>query len=447
MKSAERGEPVTVVGAGLAGCEAAAAMARAGVRVRLMEQKPSRYSPAHSLPGPAELVCSNSLKSESEETAHGLLKAELRELGSVVLTAADRSRVPAGSALAVDRARFSAAVAELLAAEANVTYLEGEAVDAPPPGEVILATGPLTSQGLADWLAARTGDGKDLYFYDALAPIVATDSLDHDVVYPASRWGKGGADYLNCPMSEQDYTAFVAALRQAERTPLHEFEQARYFEGCLPVEVLAERGDDVLAFGPMRPVGLERDGQRPHAVVQLRPENTARTAYNLVGFQTKMTHAAQARVFRMIPGLERAEFLRYGAVHRNLYVDAPAVLGEGLKLNGEPRVRLAGQITGVEGYVESAAVGLLVGLMVAAERTGAVLPLPPADTAIGALLAHVRGQTGAAAFEPMNIHFGLLPPQRARGRRNRRLAAVRQARQSFAAWLAEAGLAQEVEER
>lgn len=447
MTLADLSGPVTVVGAGLAGCEAAAAMARAGVPVRLLEQKPRRFSPAHSLPGPAELVCSNSLKSDAEDTAHGLLKAELRDLGSVVLAAAERSRVPAGSALAVDRARFSAAVTELLAAEANVTYLEGEAVDEPPPGEVILATGPLTAQRLAGWLAERTGGGRDLYFYDALAPIVAADSLDHDVVYAASRWGKGGADYLNCPMSEQEYTAFVNALRQAERTPLHEFEQARYFEGCLPVEVLAERGDDVLAFGPMRPVGLEREGQRPHAVVQLRPENTARTAYNLVGFQTKMTHAAQARVFRMIPGLERAEFLRYGAVHRNLYVDSPAVLDEGLKLMAEPRVRLAGQITGVEGYVESAAMGLLVGLMVAVERTGEAFSPPPPDTALGALLAHVRGQTGAATFEPMNIHFGLLPPQRARGRRNRRLAAVRQARRSFAAWLAETGLAQEVEER
>ncbi len=435
MNDARSQQPVTVVGAGLAGCEAAVALARRGVPVCLLEMKPAVYSPAHSLPGPAELVCSNSLKSDSPDTAHGLLKAELRDLGSVLMRAAEDARVPAGSALAVDRERFSRAVAGLLAAEDGIHYREGVEVTEPPDGDVILATGPLTGRALAGWLRARIGCGEDLYFYDALAPIVSADGLDRDKMFAGSRWGKGGDDYLNCPLIEEEYRRLVEALREAECTPLHAFEKARYFEGCLPVEVLAERGDDVLAFGPLRPVGLEHEGRRPFAVVQLRSENRERTAYNLVGFQTKLTRQAQARVFRTIPGLDRVEFLRYGAVHRNLYVNAPAVLDDGLRLRAAPAVRLAGQIVGVEGYLESAAMGLLAGLMIAFERRGREPPGPPQDTALGALYAHVRGRTGAAGFEPMNIHFGLLPAVKARGRKRRRQLAVERARRSFAAWM------------
>jgi methylenetetrahydrofolate--tRNA-(uracil-5-)-methyltransferase len=433
---------VTVVGAGLAGCEAAWVLARKGVQVDLLDMKPQEQTPAHSLPGPAELVCSNSLKSDSDETAHGLLKAELRDLGSLILEAAEAARVPAGSALAVDRQVLSERVEALLVAQPTLQYLTGARVDEPPAGQVILATGPLTASGLVEWLRQRIGGEQDLYFYDALAPIVSAESIDLDVAFAASRWGKGGDDYLNCPFDESQYRAFVEALRAAERTRLHDFEQARYFESCLPAEVLADRGDDVLAFGPMRPVGLEHEGKRPFAVVHLRSENKARSAFNLVGFQTKLTRSAQAEVFRSIPGLGRAEFLRYGAVHRNLYVNSPQVLGVDLGLRSEPRVRLAGQITGVEGYMESAAMGLLVGLWTAASLQGRAFTPPPADTAIGALYAHVRGTTGAEKFEPMNIHFGLLPPVKARGRKARRLKAIERARDSFAAWLS-TGLAGE----
>ncbi|HOX45214.1 MAG TPA: methylenetetrahydrofolate--tRNA-(uracil(54)-C(5))-methyltransferase (FADH(2)-oxidizing) TrmFO [Myxococcota bacterium] len=429
-------DPVHVVGAGLAGCEAAWALARAGLPVSLWEQKPRTSSPAHRLPGPAELVCSNSLKSDDPDSAHGLLKAELRALGSIVLAAADEARVPAGTALAVDRAGLSQGVARRLAGLPGLELRAGEALEAPPAGEVVLATGPLTDGALAGWLRARVGDGP-LYFYDALAPIVSADGLDLARLFAGSRWGQGGqGDYLNSPLDEPAYRRFVEALLAAPRTPLHAFEAARYYEGCLPVEVMAERGPDTLAFGPMRPVGLEVDGRRPFAVVQLRAENLARTAFNLVGFQTKLTQPAQREVFRLLPGLERAEFLRFGAVHRNLYVRSPEVLDDGLRLRAEPRVRLAGQITGAEGYVESAAVGLLVGHLLAAERAGRRFEPPPAETALGALYAHLRGRTGAQVFEPMNIHFGLLPHAPGRGKRARQAAALLRARQAFAGWLA-----------
>jgi methylenetetrahydrofolate--tRNA-(uracil-5-)-methyltransferase len=428
---------VHVVGAGLAGCEAAAVLARAGIAVRLWEQKPRAYSPAHQLPGPAELVCSNSLKSEAEDSAHGLLKAELRALGSLVLAAAERARVPAGSALAVDRRLFSARVDEDLRALGALELCFGEPLREPPEGQVILATGPLTEGGMADWLRARLGP-EPLYFYDALAPIVAADSLDRGRVFAGSRWGRGGQDdYLNCPLDEDAYRRFVRALVQAPRAPLHDFERVQHFEGCLPVEIMAERGEDTLAFGPMRPVGLEVDGRRPFAVVQLRAENLERTAFNLVGFQTKLTQAAQREVFRLVPGLERAEFLRYGAVHRNLYVRAPEALDDALRLRAEPRVRLAGQITGVEGYVESAAVGLLAGCMLAAELASRPFVPPPPETALGALVAHLRGRLGAPRFEPMNIHFGLLPRAPGRGKKDRQVHALRRAREAFAAWRAQ----------
>ncbi len=426
--------PVHVVGAGLAGCEAAAALARSGVPVVLWERKPRSSSPAHHLPGPAELVCSNSLKSDDPDTLHGQLKAELRALGSVVLAAADEARVPAGSALAVDREGLSLGVARRLAALPGLALRAGEELTAPPAGEAVLASGPLTDGGLLDWLRARVGDAP-LFFYDALAPIVAADSLDRAALFAGSRWGRGGeGDYLNCPLEEADYRRFVQALRAAPRTPLHAFEEARYFEGCLPVEVMAERGEDTLAFGPMRPVGLQHLGRRPFAVVQLRAENRAGSAYNLVGFQTKLTQAAQREVFRLLPGLGRAEFLRFGAVHRNLYVRSPEVLDDALRLRAEPRVRLAGQITGVEGYMESAAVGLLLGHMLATERAGRALAPPPPETALGALYAHLRGRSGAPAFEPMNVHFGLLPPAPGRGKRARQAAALARARAAFAGW-------------
>ncbi len=436
----DSGGTVTVVGAGLAGCEAAVALARGGVHVRLLDMKPAKFSPAHKMEGPAELVCSNSLKSDSLDTAHGLLKDELRQLGSILLEAADVARVPAGSALAVDRVLFSRAVQNILSRQKLIEYNKSTEVTIPPEGDVVLATGPLTSHELATWLKKRAGCAQDLYFYDALAPIVSADSLDMDKIYSGSRWGKGGDDYLNCPMDKKQYTRFVEALRKAQRTPLHDFEEPKYFESCLPVEVLADRGDDVLAFGPMRPVGLEHDGQKFHAVVQLRPENSERSAFNLVGFQTKLTYTAQDQVFRLVPGLENVEFLRYGAVHRNLFVNSPVVLDDELRLKSANRVRLAGQIVGVEGYMESAAIGLLVGLMMARQANGAHFDPPPHDTALGALWNHIRGREQKKVFEPMNIHFGLLPPVKARGKNNRRKIAVRRARTSFSKWLDLAGL-------
>jgi methylenetetrahydrofolate--tRNA-(uracil-5-)-methyltransferase len=427
--------PVTIVGAGLAGCEAAVILARQGFNVELLEMKPASFSPAHQLDGPAELVCSNSLKSDSLDTAHGLLKDEMRRLKSVVMQAAEIARVPAGTALAVDRAKFSGAVRAVIDDYAQIKYRPGVEVSDLPDGDVIIATGPLTSASLTEKLQAIIGDQADLYFYDALAPIIDAETIDRDIVFPASRWGKGQKDdYLNCPLNEEQYRAFVAALRAAPCTPLHNFEQAQYFEGCLPVEVLAERGDDTLAFGPMRPVGLEQDGARPFAVVQLRCENREKTAYNLVGFQTKLTQAAQKSVFRMIPGLEQVKFLRYGAIHRNLYLNAPKVLNETLGLVAQPRIKLAGQITGVEGYMESAAMGILAGLFVATEKSGQPVDFPPPETALGALYAHVRGLQATRPFEPMNIHFGLLPDTGMRGRKKRRQAAIERGLQAMKEW-------------
>jgi methylenetetrahydrofolate--tRNA-(uracil-5-)-methyltransferase len=423
-----------VVGAGLAGCEAAVQLARHGIPVRLLEMKPGAYSPAHSLPGPAELVCSNSLKSDSTDTAHGLLKREMRRLGSVILEAAEKTRVPAGSALAVDRNKFTEATSAILERYREIDYESDVEVDEIPEGMVILATGPLTSKPLATALKNKLQSDEDLFFYDALAPIVDAESIDNSKVFRASRWGKG-EDYLNCPLSEDEYRQFLNALRAAPRTQLRDFEDQRYFEGCLPVEVLAERGEDTLAFGPMRPVGLVHQGARPHAVVQLRAENRENTAYNMVGFQTKLTQTGQREVFRLIPGLERAEFLRYGAVHRNMYVNAPVELNRALGLQSDPRVRLAGQIVGVEGYVESAAMGLLAGLMTARELRSEPVEPPPAETCLGALCKHVRGEFADKRFEPMNIHFGLLPDTGLRGRVKRRKAAGQRADKALEEWM------------
>jgi methylenetetrahydrofolate--tRNA-(uracil-5-)-methyltransferase len=445
---------IVVVGGGLAGCEAAWQLAERGLDVILRESKPEVMSAAHSTPLLAEIVCSNSLRSDAVETPAGLLKAELRRAGSLILGCADATRVPAGEALAVDRFAFARLVPARIAGHPR-TRLERRVVDALPDGDAIVATGPLTGGRLARELGELCG--RPLYFYDAIAPIVDGESIDLGVAFRASRWGHDTApavaggdadadgdgelgDYLNCPLDRDEYAAFVDAVRQGRKVAPHSFEEARYFEGCLPIEVMADRGLDVLAFGPMRPVGLTdpRSGKRPHAVVQLRPENRHRTAYNLVGFQTRLAYPDQQRIFRMIPGLGAAEFLRMGSIHRNSYVDAPRLLGPELELRGRPTVRLAGQITGVEGYIESTAMGLLAGRFAAARATGGVAAPPPPESAMGALYQHVtRARAAREPFEPMNINFGLLPPLRGRApKRERRRLYVERATAAFSAWVA-----------
>ncbi len=431
-------EPVAVIGAGLAGSECAFQLSRLGISATLHEMKPQRRSPAHKSDQCAELVCSNSLRSDSIQSAIGLLHAELRDLGSLVLGCADQCRVPAGDALAVDREKFSALVTGRLAAEARIELRRGEVLQL-PEGMVVIATGPLTSEALTRELASYVGE--KIYFYDAIAPIVSADSIDLEIAFAQSRYGKGGGDdYLNLPMTRDEYLAFVRTLRAALKVVPHEFEEPRYFEGCLPIEVMAERGDDVLAFGPMKPVGLSdpRTGRRPHAVVQLRKEDLAATAYNIVGFQTRLTWPEQQRIFRQIPGLARAEFLRLGQIHRNTFIDAPKLLGEDLSLRAEPRLYFAGQIAGVEGYVESAACGYLVALAVAARLRGRQWLPPPPTTALGALYRHV---TGAAhpenyAYQPTNVIFALFPPLPGRvSKQQRRARFAQRAREDFAKWL------------
>ncbi len=404
--------PITVIGAGLAGSECAWQLARLGHRVVLCEQKPGQRSPAHQSPGFAELVCSNSMRSDNPESAIGLLHAELRRVGSLILTAADAHRVPAGDALAVEREGFSAHVQRALATHPLVTVEAGE-VTAVPEGLVVFATGPLTSPALTEALGPFVGE--KLYFYDAIAPIVAADSIDLSVAFRQSRYGKGGGDdYLNLPLNEAEYRRLVAELRAGARVTPHAFEEPRYFEGCLPVEVMADRGDDVLAYGPMKPVGLTdpRTGQRPHAVVQLRMEDRAGTAWNLVGFQTRLTWPEQKRIFALIPGLERAEWVRLGQIHRNTFLDSPRLLGRDLSLQREPRLFFAGQITGVEGYVESTGCGYLTALAVHARLTGTPFVPPPAGTALGAIYRHVTGEAHPAdyRYQPTNVVFALFPP-------------------------------------
>ncbi len=431
-------EPVTVIGAGLAGSECAVQLARRGIPVRLCEMKPARRSPAHRTDGPAELVCSNSFRSDSPDTPIGLLHAELRRLGSVILGEADRARVPAGEALAVDRERFSTGVEQALAAAPGLERVVGE-VESLPAGDVVVATGPLTSEALTRALARWTGD--KLYFYDSIAPIVAADSVDEAVAFRASRWGRGdGADYLNLPLDEPEYRAFVRALLSAEKVVPHAFEEARYFEGCLPIEVMAERGEETLAHGPLKPVGLEdpRTGRRPHAVVQLRQEDLGGTAYNVVGFQTRLTWPEQRRVFRTLPGLGKAEFLRMGQIHRNTFIDAPRLLAADLSLRAEPRVWFAGQISGVEGYVESAGSGYLVALAVVARRQGRAFVPPPAETALGALYRHVTGAAHppGTEYQPSNVTFGLFPPLPGRvSKSGRREAHAARARAALRGWI------------
>ncbi len=406
---------VTIVGGGLAGSEAAWQLSRAGVAVELREMKPWRRSPAHVQDGLAELVCSNSLRSDNPSNAVGLLHEELRRLGSVILAAADATRVPAGDALAVDRERFSALVTHRLEGSPGVTVVREEVTSLPPPPELALvATGPLTSDSLAAEIAALAG--ARLHFYDAIAPIVAAESIDMEVAYARSRWGKGqGDDYLNLPLDEAQYRAFVEALVAGEKVAPHGFEEPRYFEGCLPIEVMAERGTEVLAHGPMKPVGLEdpRTGRRPHAVVQLRREDAAGTAYNLVGFQTRLTWPEQRRVFRaFIPGLARAEFLRLGQIHRNTFLEAPRLLAPDLSLRERPHLFFAGQIAGVEGYVESTACGLLAARAILDRLAGRPFRAPPPATAIGALHRHLTGEAHPPGYDyqPTNVVFALFPP-------------------------------------
>jgi methylenetetrahydrofolate--tRNA-(uracil-5-)-methyltransferase len=408
--------PVHIIGGGLAGSEAAWQLAQAGVPVVLHEMRPVRGTAAHVGAGLAELVCSNSFRSDDpERNAVGLLHEEMRRCDSLVLRAADRHKVPAGGALAVDRVGFSDAVEAALAAERLIEIRREEVAGLPPPewDEVIIATGPLTSPALAAALAALTGEDQ-LAFFDAIAPIVYRDTVDFAQAWFQSRYDKGeGADYINCPLDRAQYEAFVAALLAGEKTQFHEWEKSTpYFEGCLPVEIMAARGTETLRFGPMKPVGLRdpRTGTRPHAVVQLRQDNALGTLYNMVGFQTKLRHGEQKRILRMIPGLERAEFARLGGLHRNTFINSPLLLDRQLRLKAMPRLRFAGQITGVEGYVESAAIGLLAGRFAAAARHGADLAPPPPTTALGALLRHITGDAEARGFQPMNINFGLFPP-------------------------------------
>jgi len=412
--------PIHIIGGGLAGSEAAWQIARRGVPVVLHEMRPVRQTDAHVTDRLAELVCSNSFRSDEWQTnAVGLLHAELRRCGSLIMRAADANKVPAGAALAVDREGFAAAVTAAIKSEPLITTVREEIAGLPPQDwdSVIVATGPLTSAALADAIRRLTGEDS-LAFFDAIAPIVYRDTIDFDRAWFQSRWDKAGpggdgADYINCPLDRDQYEAFIDALLAGEKTEFKEWEASTpYFEGCLPIEVMAARGRDTLRFGPMKPVGLvdPRTGKRPYAVVQLRQDNALGTLFNIVGFQTKLKHAEQKRIFRMIPGLEKAEFARLGGIHRNPFINSPKLLDGTLRLKAEPRLRFAGQITGVEGYVESAAIGLLAGYFAADERRGRRPTPPPPTTALGALLNHVTGGADAKMFQPMNCNFGLFPP-------------------------------------
>lgn len=404
---------VTIVGAGLAGSEAAWQLLKRGISVRIYEMRPARLTPAHKTGMFSELVCSNSLRSDDPLNAAGLLKNELRMAGSLIMEAAELARVPAGSALAVDREVFSSYITERITGHPLSTVINDEVKEV-PSGTVIIATGPLTSSALSDALGRMLGR-EHLYFYDAIAPIVDAESIDLTVAFRASRYNKGGDDYLNCPMSREEYDRFYDALIKADQVEAREFEDARFFEGCMPIEVMAGRGRDTLRYGPMKPVGLidPRTGKEPFAVVQLRAENREETAYNMVGFQTRLKWPEQKRVFRMIPGLENAEFLRYGSIHRNTFINGPLFLDKDLSLKDRPRIHMAGQITGVEGYIESTAVGLLAGLFVWRKLVGRDAVLPPVETAHGALLRYVT-ESDPKGFQPSNINFGLLPPPEGR---------------------------------
>ena len=435
---------IKIIGAGLAGCEAALWLADHGVQVDLYEQKPVKFSPAHKSAGFAELICSNSLKAERPDSASGLLKIEMRMMGSHLLDAAETARVAAGGALAVDRDVFSTAVTEMVEKNSGITVHREEVTALDESVPVLVASGPLTEGALAEQIAALTGSHR-LSFFDAVAPIVSAESLDMEKIFAASRYGRGEADYLNCPFNKLEYETFYNELLNAERAPLHDFDgELTVYEGCMPIEVMAGRGADTMRYGPLRPVGLRdpRTGHRPWANVQLRAENKERTLYNIVGFQTNLKWGEQKRVFRMIPGLENAEFVRYGVMHRNTFLDAPRVLNAGLFLNEHPNVFFAGQITGFEGYMESAACGLLAARSLYARLTGRQLPPPPADTMCGALLQYLT--TENKHFQPMGANMGILPPlpaeTRPRDKRLRYMAVAERAVASFQQWLDETSL-------
>ena len=438
-----------IVGGGMAGSEAAWVAAKAGLDVVIHEMRPKVGTFAHQTGKLAEMVCSNSFRSDdSEQNAVGLLHWEMRAAGSLTMEAADHHRLPAGGALAVDREPFSDYVTQRLRALANVTVVEEEIAGLPGDGHWIFATGPLTSPALGAALQAETGADR-LAFFDAIAPIVHADSIDRTVVWAQSRYDKGETEderkaYLNCPMTKPQYEAFIDALLAADKTEFHEGETASYFDGCLPIEVMAERGRETLRHGPMKPVGLtnaHRPGEKAYAVVQLRRDNALGTLYNIVGFQTKMKYGAQTEVFRMIPGLEQASFARLGGIHRNTFMNSPTLLDGEMRLKSRPHIRFAGQVTGVEGYVESAAMGLLAARLAIAELTGRTLPPVPPTTAMGALVTHITGGAEAKSFQPMNVNFGLFPPVEGlragrRGRRDRYKAYTDRAKADWSAWLA-----------
>jgi methylenetetrahydrofolate--tRNA-(uracil-5-)-methyltransferase len=424
-----------VVGGGLAGCEAAWQAASRGTKVTLFEMKPVRFSPAHRSGNLGELVCSNSLKSNSLENAIGLLKEEMRQLGSLIMEAADHTRVPAGGSLAVDREAFSAYVTRALEERDDVGLIRMELGRLPPHLPTIIATGPLTSDRLAKEIRDLTGT-RSLYFYDAISPIVTRESINMDATFRASRYGKGGDDYINCPMTREQYYRFIGELLRAERVPARDFERAIPFEACLPIEDMADRGVDTLAFGPLKPVGLvdPETGRQPFAVVQLRQDNLTETLYSMVGFQTKLKWREQERIFRMIPGLERAEFVRFGSQHRNTFINAPKVLRSTLQMKRRSNIFFAGQLTGVEGYVESAAMGLLAGLNGHRLMDGMDPVIPPPTTGLGSMVAYIT-RYPLKDFQPMNVNFGLFPQlsQRLKGRLKRRRLAERALR-DLQAW-------------
>jgi methylenetetrahydrofolate--tRNA-(uracil-5-)-methyltransferase len=433
---------IHIIGGGLAGSEAAWQLAEAGVRVKLSEMRGSGdMTPAHHTDSLAELVCSNSFRSDdAENNAVGLLHAEMRALGSIIMSEGDRHKVPAGSALAVDRDGFSAGVTARLAAHPNITIVRERVDSLPDDGLAIVATGPLTAPGLAASIGAATGSDA-LAFFDAIAPIVHRDSIDMETAWFQSRWNKGdGKDYINGPLDKDQYHAFVQALVDGEKTEFREWEKdTPYFEGCMPIEVMAERGPETLRFGPMKGVGLDdpRTGRWPYAVVQLRQDNAIGTLWNIVGFQTKLKHAEQVRLFRTIPGLENAEFARLGGLHRNTFIRSPELLDPTLRLKARPNIRFAGQITGCEGYVESAAIGLLAGRFAAAELSGNAMTPPPIETALGALLNHITGAAEAETYQPMNVNFGLFPPITGRTKKaDRKKMYTERARTALAGWMA-----------
>ena len=416
---------ITTIGGGLAGCEAAYQAANRGCQVELFDMKPEKYSPAHSSANLGELVCSNSLRSNDPTSAVGLMKEEMRFFNSLIMKTADATAVPAGKALAVDRDKFAEQLTKTVEEHPNITVIRKEITEVPAASEnpTIIATGPLTSEALAGEIAKLTGKDR-LFFYDAIAPIVDAESLNMDIVYRKSRYDDGPGDYLNCPMNKEEYLNFITELANAHYVPLKDFEDVKYFEGCLPIEVILSRGDDALRFGPMKPVGLPdpRTAKDPYAVVQLRMEDKAGNSYNMVGFQTKLTYPEQKRIFRMIPGMENAEFVRYGSIHRNTFICAPDLLLPTLQIQDRADLFLAGQLSGVEGYIESAAIGMLAGINAARQLLGEVLIVPPDETALGSMINHLT-KSEAKNFQPSNINFGLFPswkqkvPKKFRGKR------------------------------